>query len=315
MTILKGKAEYDEDGILVEEYLYEEEGGDRKRNGKLFKFSFEGHRGRPGLIGGSLPRGAFSAGEEETATLDKEEERKKARREARRRRREARKQREREQKIQQSSMTPNQKRIAEFAIAMGFPPERLELHTERGPAFEVNGKTYYTGGNFNPLTGRITMYRTENTPMEEMQGMLAHEIMHSKWQAHKEVYQKQFVEIQMSVRSSDNIENWLIRADGTLKNPDDVKKFWAYDININYVNTSSKRWSRLQKSDGISEYSRQYWQKANNSGSAWDYDRAVDETLAEIARIKTNAGRTGDKKTIRPIWESLYRRVQLGTAE
>ena len=240
---------------------------------------FKGHRGRPGEVGGSSRSGIYDT------ELSYE---------------------------QVMSIRRPKNRVENIVRKIGFPVEKVHAIDEQGFAFEVNGEMYRAGAQYDPRTGEITIWDTDSKSDQQLEGILAHEIQHSRWDTYKNEYQRQFIEVQKSVRDSDNKEDWLIRGDGSLRNPKDNKKYWAYDIHESFL-TQRQRWERLRKTDGISAYSKSYWKQAEKSGSAWDYDRAIDETLAEIARIKTGHARPGDKKAIRPIWASLYNRVQTGT--
>lgn len=283
------------------------------KNSRLFHHGgpgsgFRGHRGRPGQVGGSSKE-EFAVRD---LTPEQREHRKKMRRERRQRRKEQGKGQQPLQPQQPVQKPPHQLRTERIVSQLGYPTERVTSELGRGPAFEVDGKTYYTGASFSPSTGEIRIYNAGKISDESMTGMLAHEIQHSRWNEYRKAYQQQYIEVGRSLNTSDNPEDWIITGGGYLKNKTDKERLWAYDINQEFIKDAN-RWERLKKSDGISEYSRSYWKQANKSGSDWDYDRAIDETLAEIARIQTGNARTGDKKAIRPIWQSLYSKIRFRT--
>jgi hypothetical protein len=274
---------------------------------------FRGHRGRPGEVGGSS--------REEFAVRDLTPEQRERRKQMRKERRQRKKEQGKGTQPQQPQ-TPAHKpnlhpRVEAVVERLGYPADKVTAHGERGPAFQVNGKTFYTGASFSPSTGEIKIYNVDNITDESMAGMLAHEVQHSRWNDYRIEYQRQAVEVSRSVTSNPlDPSKWLITDQDTrnLVSSADKEKFWAYSIHNEFMEDQG-RWARLQVSDGISAYSREYWAKARASNSTWDYDRAVDETLAEIARIQTGNTRAGDKKAIRPIWQSLYNRVRKHTVK
>ena len=246
---------------------------------------FKGHAGRPGLVGGSTREGSNpkSAGvsEEDLAEMKRVED-------------------------FLNAPVDHRKRVEEVAKRLGYPVERVESTKDEGYIFNVGGQPFRADGEFDPKTGKITVYDVDEKSESTLEGILAHEIQHSRWQKYKDSYQGQFVEIQRSIRDEPDPKNWLIKADGSLRNPALKDKFWAWEIHEEFL--SGSKWELLQKEDGVTAYSISYW-NAVNPISLLDKDRAVDETLAEIARLEQNVP-LSKMESVPPVWKDLYKRVR-----
>jgi hypothetical protein len=77
-----------------------------------------------------------------------------------------------------------------------------------------------------------------------------------------------------------------------------------------YVKGKDGNWKQksgrgYRQTDGVSEYSRDYWSDLKTKGG--QYDRAIHETLAEIARLQYTAKQSGVP--------TEYRHWRLGEAE
>jgi hypothetical protein len=275
------------------------------KNSKLFQLGgpgsgFHGHRGRPGEVGGSSKRGNTVPGK-----LDDWADRREKQREDLELAKEKQAWREAEESF-------HRKRAIETAKALGFPEEKLETTTADGYLFTVGGQQFRAGADYDPETGQIRIFDVDEMDDLKMKGILAHEIQHDRWAKYHDAYQTQFIEVQRSIRATDDKSKWLIRADGSLRNVEDRDRLWAYDIHEEFISYQSPGWKMLKSRDGVSEYSRAYWEQASSTGSGFDYDRAVDETLAEIARFEANYPKRY-KKDIAPVWLDLYKRVKSKT--
>ena len=148
---------------------------------------------------------------------------------------------------------------------------------------------------------------------QEMEGILAHEVQHSRWTDFRKQQQSQFTEVTMSVRNNPDKKDWLINMDGSLRNPANKDRLWAYELNEKYL--SGNKFSKLRELDGVSEYSKAYWEKERKSGgSLWDTNLAINETLAEIARIDVGAYRGGDVSSVDPLWMGFYKELKAKTS-
>lgn len=202
----------------------------------------------------------------------------------------------------------HRQRVEEVVKRLGYPVEQVESTEDEGYLFNVGDQTFRADGEYDPKTGKITVFDVDQKSDSTLEDILAHEVQHSRWQNYKDSFQGQFVEIQRSIRDEPDPNNWLIKGDGSLRNLADKDKFWAWEIHEEFL--SGDKWELLQKEDGITSYSISYWE-AVNPNSLYDKDRAVDETLAEIARVETRSGASLDKmQSVPDVWKDLYKRVR-----
>jgi len=265
-------------------------------NQKLFIQTFEDHRGRPGKVGGSLPK---DSSEMTLEDFFKEEDEKTL-----------------EKKIPKKGMTKSQKhraRVERVLTRLGFPTDRVESSEEDGYLFNVGGQSFRAAADYDPKTGKIRVFDVDNLPESEMEGILAHEIMHDKFQTYVVAQQAQFTEIHRSIHDEADPQKWLIKVDGSIRNPEDRPRFWAWEIQEKYL--TGKHLEFLQKSDGVTAYSDAYWE-AVRPDSPYSTQLAINETLAEIARKEANLKDIGmtidDMQAIDPIWKELYKDMKRG---
>lgn len=255
---------------------------------------FHGHRGRPGKVGGSS-KGDRTL-EDVLRDHDKGYE---------------------EMEVDMENLPPapqyqkpdHRKRVEDAVNRLGYPIDQVESTEDQGYIFNVGDQTYRADGEYDPKTGKIRVFDIDQKTDSTLEGILAHEVQHSRWKRYHDAYQQQFIEVEKSVRATDDKSQWLIRLDGDLRYESDKERLWAYDLHEKYLIHSTRNWNRLQEADGVTDYSRAYWNKAEVSKSSFDYDRAVDETLAEIARLEVSA--PIEKFTaVTPIWQEFYKRVR-----
>lgn len=142
---------------------------------------------------------------------------------------------------------------------------------------EMNGPRRVVGrfvgreaGYYEPKTRVITFYlNAAGDSREEMRGTVAHEIQHAKWDL---------------VRAAELQEMLGMRQGNTFE-----KLITMPSMN-----------GRLSKSDGVTDYSRSWWERSR-SGMR---NVAVNETLAEIANLRAS---TGKMPRLAPEWAKLYR--------
>jgi DNA topoisomerase-1 len=78
---------------------------------------------------------------------------------------------------------------------------------------------------------------------------------------------------------------------------------------LNFVNNN---WSKLEKADGITSYSRSWWDKHAADSSL--FHAACNETLAELARLKYQK-KESEGFEIAKVWEEFYNVVNEGRAQ
>ena len=243
---------------------------------------FKGHSGRPGMVGGSSKQGGGVARDD----LDR---------------------------LSAPQKVDHRKRVEEVVKRLGFPVERVNATEDEGYLFTVGDQQFRAAGDYDPSTGQVNIYDIDEKSDMTMEGILSHEIMHDKWRTFRTEYQRQFVEVQRSVQGNDK-SKWLIRMDGGLRNPNDRERFWAYDLNENFLTGDFR--NTLGELDGVTPYSDAYWKKALETGSGYDFELAVNETLAEIARLESNLSGTDigvdEMQSVDPLWKSFYKKVKRG---
>ena len=242
------------------------------------------HSGRPGFVGGSSKGGGGSAVQDD---LDR---------------------------LSTPQQVDHRKRVEDVVKKLGFPLDRVVSTEDEGYLFNVGDQQFRAGGDYDPKTGRINIYNIDEKSDMTMEGILSHEIMHDKWRIFRTEYQRQFIEVERSVRATDDVSKWLMRADGSLRNPADSERLWAYDMNEKFLTGDFR--NTLGELDGITPYSDAYWKKALETGSGYDFELAVNETLAEIARLESNLSGTGigvdEMQSVDPVWKSFYKKVKRG---
>jgi hypothetical protein len=233
----------------------------------FYQNAFPGHRGRPGKRGGSLPR---SAG---TGPTPQDEER---------------------------LLRPDD--VKSIARQMGYPENKIVPLQVPGETFVVGGVEFKKGGSYYEETREIVLYagvlKDENLTREVM----AHEIQHDRFVNFAKKLEEENAIISASIRS-ENKDEWLIRMDGSLSEGVDAADFPAYQISRKYL--QGDEMNRLIKADGVTAYSSAYWNQYGTEGG--DLYQAVDETLAEIARLQIRT--KGDVSKIDPAWIGLFRSI------
>lgn len=208
-------------------------------------------------------------------------------------------------------VSPEQERVQAIAKQLGYDPAKMK-HAGEGYKFTVGNKQMRAGADFNPTTGMIKVYDGALRHSDDvLRGMLAHEVQHAKFDAVMKAASEQFATIGKKVRNLTR-KNWPIHADGTLV--DKYKDLYkAYDLRNNFI---EKNIDLLRKTDGCTSYSRAYWEALEAELSLGKgvtdakLTRAIDETLAEIARMRTpgSPAWAGDHAPAR-IWRDLYESV------
>jgi len=195
----------------------------------------------------------------------------------------------------------NEKEIKQIAASLGHDPKKVNVYIAEGRDFMVNGKHFTTAGTYSPETDEIEIFGLYNMTTNEAKGIVAHEVMHGKFERFNDLAKAQMDEI----RSIPDWDKVVIRADGSLR--DGYEKYWAYDLQYNYIN-KFETMEHLQKTDGITDYSRAWWGQVNQFTDT-KY-RAINETLSEIARAEIWGTLSSDE--IDPEWFKLYNRIKYG---
>lgn len=196
--------------------------------------------------------------------------------------------------------------LAATAVAekLGYDPAKIRVTTD-DKTFMLNGASYHYAGATNLSTGDITLYQPNLAP-SAVAGVTAHEIGHGK-------FEDFFKDYQTERDAVFNESATIMKPDGTLKAPFDEK----YPTYQRYEQLFEGNLARLAKEDGVSEYSRNWWE-AVNKGQALA-KLGIHETLAEMTRLEYETGKVEAPPTLKdngfltsepsPLWKDIYSTV------
>lgn len=232
---------------------------------------------------------------------------------------------------------------AKSADALGFKPTAINV-TDKEYKFTLNGVERTAAGTADLNTGKIDLYTGSIHSNDDVPGLMAHEVMHQKYQTFVNDYHAERAAmekdpdyhktsrivpfdpsnpIHAAQKAAGDItftdgtfrEKGFMRGDGLLNAPW-ADKYPTYQAFTQAHMTDS---SDFAKTDGVSQYSRDWW-------DAWhkqtvSTSQAMHETLAEIARLKFEGHpvqhittKANGLKTIRktpdPKWTALYKAVE-----
>lgn len=232
---------------------------------------------------------------------------------------------------------------AKSAAALGFKPTAINV-TDQEHKFTLNGVERKAAGTADLKTGTINLYTGQIHTNEDVPGLMAHEVMHQKYQTFVNDYQAEraAMEKDPDYRKDSSLvtfdpanpihaaqkaagslvftngqfrEKGFMRPDGLLNAPYDAK-YPTYQAFTNAHMTDSRDFA---KTDGVSPYSREWWDAWH--GQTASTSQAMHETLAEIARLKFEGNKVQHmvrkpdnlltlRKTPDPKWTALYRAVE-----
>jgi hypothetical protein len=182
---------------------------------------------------------------------------------------------------------------------------------KQGAKFTVGGQTFYAGGEYFADKREIQIYDIGHIDEYDTEAMLAHELEHDRWAVFKIKASEERKLIEIEHRKSSKKGKHILNKNGDIIIPEYEKKYPNYHtLQDSIFSRNSEGFANL---DGVSEYSKSYWNKANDgTGSIMEFESAVNETLAEINRINHGGSvRSGDMywKSIHPVWKSFYETV------
>jgi hypothetical protein len=227
---------------------------------------------------------------------------------------------------------------ARTAVAdAGYDPERVHLSSQQ-QKFKVGDREYSTAGlAFTRADGNVgdEQYRKGDIVIFgqpdysrdfPVRGTAVHEAMHQKWQAVADRYQLESSRMWDDSAKAASREEEPVYGSGELK-PGFEQQYPVYALLSSILEgpfhaatpgegIGKTNRARMIEDDGVSQYSKSYWDFYKNSGGE-RYDSAVHETLAEMARIK-DAGVTWQMtpvneltaKPFSPIWNDLHSGVE-----
>jgi SPP1 gp7 family putative phage head morphogenesis protein len=197
----------------------------------------------------------------------------------------------------------------------------IKLIDEMGKEFVRGGVTWREGGHCVLSTGEVTGYTPSFFPIRSAdekeketswRGLMAHEMMHGKFEYVTKQYEKEQQAIADYPRPAG--QSWrddIIYASGELK-PEHESKFPTYarlwkfregsemDYKTGEIKDVSKQ---LEKDDGVTDYSKSYWGDFKDGKAS--YHIAIHETLAEIASQKEITGKSVGSKLFKEYYKTV----------
>ena len=167
--------------------------------------------------------------------------------------------------------------IRSIAVAqarkMGFHPNRIKVVTHNR-TFSVGGRNYEEVGRYISRD-RVISINSATAPANkaEVAALVAHEVSHD---AYRKV-------------ESDYIDSMFKEGSGA-------------SAVVAYSRFKFDHEQELIRKDGVSDYSKAYWRAAGKGTDPAKVSRAINETLAEIARL-------GKVRSVAPVWRELYTKL------
>ncbi|HEY2244161.1 MAG TPA: hypothetical protein VGH47_08060, partial [Xanthobacteraceae bacterium] len=214
-----------------------------------------------------------------------------------------------------------------------FPADKIQLGSEGEAAqnFVLNGKQFkaaglaYTRAADPAMQGTIKLFPRRIWDEKNAQGITAHEIEHIKFQNALDRHQQERDAVMKEPGPPPNPNSehhWervggtdaVMKPDGTLRAPYD-QKYPVYQLIEQTLHTIPT--DDFAAGDGVSSYSKEYWEQFDKDRTAVNLRSAHHETLAEMARAKYQSGKFPEHQGATPaarkqngkIWRNLYRAV------
>jgi len=203
------------------------------------------------------------------------------------------------------------------AVFLGYSVSKVVM-SATPHNFTIGEHAQTAAGTAHP-DGRIVLYPEQIWRAKDVPGIMAHEVMHQKYRAVQAAFQADRKAFQEEPGPPPNPQGatfeereggrlMVINPDGSPRPPYD-KKYPLYADMIKHFNSMDKR----AKSDGVSDYSKEYWDVAYQPGTGkekakFDWAKAFlaeNETLAEMARIELDT----EKLPGKPAWRSYYKSI------
>src|SRR3990172_12343596 len=126
--------------------------------------------------------------------------------------------------------------------------------------------------DYDPETGEIRIFDGAFSSEDELKGILAHEVQHHIFNKVNDEYSKEY-------RAGLEAEEDPFRIDGSL-----IPEYEAqYPVYARLIEFNNLPVEEIKKRDGITPYSKSYWSRSAMGGTG-SFGRAINETLAEVAR-------------------------------
>jgi hypothetical protein len=198
-------------------------------------------------------------------------------------------------------------RAVAAATALDFDPKFVQF-TDEDRQFNIGGsdKKYNYAGSYTRGDNAVKIYY-KHCSTAFAASCTAHEIGHRKLDALRARVrdERQDVHNEPGPHGDPNGQYWwqkkgghdaVMAPDGTLRAPYD-KKYPFYQA---WQKLSELNYNKLRDSDGVSDYSKEYW--AGYLKGDVSIDSAYHETIAELSRLKFESGKLQGSKE----WNALY---------
>ncbi len=193
-------------------------------------------------------------------------------------------------------------RIAKtIADALHFPKDKITTeHIDED--IIVGGKSFKLAGEYNSTTDTVRIKEQGWNNSDDVVRIVSHEVQHHRWHTTMKALTKE-----MNIIDGEGSSK-ILKPDGTVRD-DFQRRFPVYHkLNKSWTDRDP---AQMEKDDGVSSYSKAYWDKFNevrsmtgNSSSAY-FQEAVNETLSEIAAIKSQTGIIEGGKSLRDLYKAM----------
>jgi len=199
-------------------------------------------------------------------------------------------------------------------VSKDWAAGHLVVSFDKPPEFTIAGESRSYGGSANLNNGIITVYpraygafdpKTGTYPEFERQagGILAHEVMHDKFESVLTQYYKERSEFNALPREE---QESMQRPDGSLDPEKTPERFNTYQKLDHYLVDNSQE---MYKEDGCTRYSKEWWKEWNDGKCSTK--QAIHETLAEQGRLDyekqaAGGGALGRADGISANWMGLH---------
>lgn len=203
--------------------------------------------------------------------------------------------------------------VNDVAKARGFPLNKIYMSQVERP-FEVNGTKYMTAGLAYFESGTIVVMPSQLGSVKAAERLMAHEVAHHEYEQVSRALgaERSALMKDPAVTSGGYGLNSGMKPDGSLRTPELQAKYPLYS-KLHPVYESPEAFRKLEKEDGVTQYSRDYWE-AYKKGEVTRH-QAEHETFAEISSLVQGLSDvpldTALKAAgVKPSWRKLYKAYQ-----
>jgi len=195
--------------------------------------------------------------------------------------------------------------------------DKIQIVDEISTSFQLDGRGRTVLGNATLATGVIRINKSAANAMD-VPGTIAHEIMHQKFQRFLDKADEETKQVMELAKKDNNRNNSVIAPDDTLR-PEYKGKFPLYEL-MHPKSEDKRIWDtqKLMDDDGITPYSREWWQKFHDesqAGRPMSPLVPIHETLAEMGCLEMEGSLQRllwfkESKSYRPLYEAIQKFVK-----